>query len=95
MSGSLKPYSYFICRCGTGANPLQQCLKALSVVGDGKDILQHLALGIEDKAVLLVLRHIDSNANHKDTSNGRFVMLYPQILCLVTLFHINRLAVSN
>ena len=34
MSGSLKPYSYFACRCGTGANPLQQRLKAFAVVSD-------------------------------------------------------------
>jgi len=68
VSGSLKPYFYVVCRTGTGADTLQQGLEALPVVGNGKSIGQNFTLRTEDKAVVLVLCHINSNANHDDTS---------------------------
>ena len=68
VSGSLKPYLYFVCREGAGSNPLQQNAEAFSVILDSKHVGQHLAFRAEDEAVVLVLRHINSNANHNDTS---------------------------
>jgi hypothetical protein len=68
VSGSLKPYFYVVCRPGAGTNPLQQCLETVPVVGNGEYIGQNLIFRTEDKAVVLVLRHINSNANHDDTS---------------------------
>ena len=58
---------------GTGLNPLQQRLKAFPVVGDCKDIGEDLAFRTENEAVVLILCHIDSNANHDDTSK---MMIY-------------------
>ena len=45
---------------------------------NGKHICQGDALGTEDKAVVLILGHINSNTNHSKTSNGKIVMLHPQ-----------------
>ena len=41
VSGSLKPYFYVVCQTGARLYPLQQSLKAVSVVGDGEHIGQH------------------------------------------------------
>ena len=38
MSGSLKPYFYFISRTDAAENGLQQCVKALCIVLDGEYI---------------------------------------------------------
>ena len=43
MSGSLKPYFYFILRASAAANGLQQRVKALCVVWDGKYICKDFA----------------------------------------------------
>ena len=43
MSGSLKPYFYFILRASAAANGLQQRVKALRVVWDGKYICKDFA----------------------------------------------------
>ena len=64
MSGSLKPYFYFVFRFAAGLNTLQQCLKTFQIVGNGKDIGQQFALSVQNKTVL-ILRHINSNAYHK------------------------------
>ena len=96
VSGSLKSYFHFIFRAGAAANSLQKPVKALRVVWDGEYICQNFTFRVEDKAVMLVLGNIDSHTNHNEIppmclfdagSTGRFT--------LVTLFHINRLAVSN
>ena len=78
VSGSLKPYFYVVCRVAARPNPLQQGLKAIYVVGDGEHIGQHFVLRTEDKAVMFVLRYINSNANHDDTSRAKMMMLHPQ-----------------
>ena len=92
----LKSYFHFIFRAGAAANSLQKPVKALRVVWDGEYICQNFTFRVEDKAVMLVLGNIDSHTNHNEIppmclfdagSTGRFT--------LVTLFHINRLAVSN
>ena len=43
MSGSLKPYFYFVFRASTAANGLQQRVKALCIVLDGKYICKDFA----------------------------------------------------
>ena len=43
MSGSLKPYFYFVFRASTAANGLQQRVKALCVVWDSKYICKDFA----------------------------------------------------
>ena len=63
MPGCLKPYSYFVLRCGTGLNLLQQRMEAIHIVRDGEHIRQDFALRTVDKAVVLVLCHIDTNGN--------------------------------
>jgi hypothetical protein len=49
-------------------NLLQQCLEAVPVVGNREHIGQNFALRAEDEAVMLVLCHINSNANDDNTS---------------------------
>ena len=44
MSGRLKPYFYFVLRCSTSLDFLQQTVKAIHVVGDRKHIRQNFAL---------------------------------------------------
>ena len=78
MPGRLKPYFYAVLGRGAGAEFVQQGVETLQVVGDGKHICQNHALGAEDEAVVLVLGHIDTSANHSRTSNGKIVMLHPQ-----------------
>ena len=68
MSSGLKPYFYFVSRESAGPDTLQQGLEAVSVVRDCEYARQHLAFRAEDKAIVLVFRNIDSNANHNDTS---------------------------
>jgi hypothetical protein len=68
VSGSLKSYFYVVCRTSTGADSLQQHLEAFSIVGDSKRIGQYNAFRTENKAVVFILCHINSNANHDDTS---------------------------
>ena len=43
MSGSFKPYLYFVFRASTAANGLQQRVKALCVVWNGKYICKDFA----------------------------------------------------
>ena len=57
-----------VCRAGTGIKPLQQRLEAFSVVGNGEHIGQNLTFRTENEAIMLVLRYVNSNANHDDTS---------------------------
>ena len=40
VSGSLKPYLYFVLRASAATNGLQQCVKALCIVLDGEYICQ-------------------------------------------------------
>ena len=78
MPGRLKPYFYAVLGCGASPELPKQGVEALKVIGDGEHICQDHALGAEDEAVVLILGHINSNANHNKTSNGEFVMLLPQ-----------------
>ena len=78
MPGRLKPYFYAVLRCGAGPELVQQGVDALQVIGDGEHIRQGHTRGAEDEAVVLILGHINTNANHSKTSNGKFVMLFPQ-----------------
>ncbi len=68
VSGSLKPYFYVVCRAGAGTDCLKQQLKAVPVVGYCEYTGQRLAFRAENKTVVLVFRHINSNTNHDDTS---------------------------
>ena len=78
MPGCLKPYFYFVLGRGAGTNPVQQGIESIQVIGDSEHICQDFSFRVEDEAVMLVLRDIDTNRNHSKTSNGRFVMLHPQ-----------------
>jgi hypothetical protein len=78
VSGGLEPYFYFVRRVGAGVDFPQQRLEPVSVVGDGKHIGQYLAFRTDDEAIVLVLSHIDSYANHNDTSREKNMMLLPQ-----------------
>ena len=69
MSGSLKPYFYFVCRTGAAANGLQQGSKSFCIVWNGEYICQDFAFRAEDEAVVLILGDINTHTNHDDTSN--------------------------
>ena len=55
MSSGLKPYLYFVLRCGTLSDSLQQTVKTVHVVRDRKHIRQDFTLGANDKAIVLIL----------------------------------------
>ena len=78
MPGRLKSYFYAVLGRGTGPELVQQSVESFQIVGDGEHIRQNHTLGAEDEAVVFILGHIDTNANHSNTSNGKFVMLHPQ-----------------
>ena len=59
MSGRLKPYFYFVLRCGTIPDSLQQAMKPVHVVGNRKHIRQDFPLGADDEAIVLILRDIN------------------------------------
>jgi hypothetical protein len=60
MSGCLQPYFYFgQGRCNR-ADSLVPGVKALTVVGDGKDIEKHLSIGVRDAASVVVFGHINT-----------------------------------
>ena len=69
VSGSLKPYFYFILRTSTAADCLQERVEALCVVRDGEYICQDFTFRADDEAVVLVLGHVNSYANHENTSD--------------------------
>ena len=83
MPGRLKPYFYALLRCATGPELVQQGVDALQVIRDGEHIRQGHTRGAEDEAVVLILCHINTNANHSNTSSGKFVMLFPQVTLLL------------
>ena len=95
VSGCLKPYFYFVLRAGTAADCLEESVEPLCIVWNGEHICQNFTFRTEDEAIMLVLSNIDSNTNHDDTSNRLFDAGSTGHFTLVTLFHINRLAVSN
>ena len=57
---------------------VQQSVETFQVIGDREYVRQGHALRAENEAVVLVLGHIDTNANHSRTSSSEFVMLHPQ-----------------
>ena len=69
MSGSLKPYFYFVCRTGTAANGLEKRVKAFRIVGNGEYICQDFPFRTEDEAVMLILGNVNTHTNHDDTSD--------------------------
>ena len=72
VSCGLKSYFNFICRSGTGTNPLQQDLETFPAVGNGEHIRRDFTFRTDDKAVVLVLCHINTDTNHNDTSGVVF-----------------------
>ena len=78
VSGSLKPYFYFVLRASTAANRLQQHVKALCIVLDGEYICQNFAFRAEDEAVVLVLGNVNSHTNHDEYLRCVCLMLGPQ-----------------
>ena len=69
MSGSLKPYLYFVCRTSAATNGLEKSVKAFRIIGDGEYICQDFAFRAEDEAVVLVLGNVNTHTNHDDTSD--------------------------
>ena len=67
----LKPYFYFVLRCGTIPDSLQQAMKPVHVVGNRKHIRQDFPLGADDEAIVLILRDINTNRNHHNKSLQR------------------------
>ena len=55
VSGSLKPYFYFISWTDAAANSLQQCVKALCIVLNGEYIRQFLLQGLPGQGLNLLL----------------------------------------
>ena len=78
VSGSLKPYFYFIFWTGAAANRLQQHVKALCVVLDGEYICHSFTFRAEDEAVVLVLGNVNSHTNHDEYLRCVCLMLGPQ-----------------
>ena len=78
VSGSLKPYLYFVLRASAATNGLQEPVKALRIVLDGEYICQSFAFRAEDKAVVLVLSNINSHTNHDEYLRCVYLMLGPQ-----------------
>ena len=76
MSRGFESYFYFaqISRCGLDLE--EQIFKAIHAVLYGKYIVQNFAVGVYDKAVMLVLCYVDSDINHNDTSQCVYLMLY-------------------
>ena len=72
VSGSLKPYFYFVCRLSTTADGLRKRVKARCVVGNGEHIRKHFAFRAENEAAMLIFRNIDTHTDHDDTS-GMFI----------------------
>jgi hypothetical protein len=95
VSGCLKSYFYSVLSGRASLDPLQQAVETCHIVRDGKDIRKDYPFRADDEAVVLVLGDIDSYANHRKTSNGIFDAVSTGRFALVTLFQINRLAVSN
>ena len=54
MPGRLKPYLYFVLRCGALPDSLQQAVESIHCVGDGKYICQNFTLGADDEAIVLI-----------------------------------------
>lgn len=55
MSGRLKPYLYFVLRCGAILNSLQQKGESIHGVRERKRIGQDFTLGADNEAIVLVL----------------------------------------
>ena len=71
MSGSLKPYFYFVSRERTETVMLKQILESLPVFWDREHVRQHLAVQTENEAIVLVLGHIDFDTDHDETSREK------------------------
>ena len=78
MSGSLKPYFYFIFWTGAAANGLQEPVKAFRIIWDGEHIRKDFTFRTEDEAVMLVFGNINTNANHDEYLRYVYLMLGPQ-----------------
>lgn len=67
VSRGFEPCFYFARILFNGLDFEQQIVKPVYVVLYCKNIVQNLTLGINDKAVMLVLCNVDSDINHNDT----------------------------
>lgn len=71
MSGSLKPYFYFVSRERTETVMLKQILESIPVIWDREHVRQHLAVQTENEAIVFVLGHIDFDTDHDETSREK------------------------
>ncbi|CVK21937.1 hypothetical protein SSPH_04675 [Sporomusa sphaeroides DSM 2875] len=70
VSGSLKPYLYFVQGQRTGTDFFQQVAKSFHAVLDGEHICKDFTLRTDDEAVVFILSDINPDTNHSKTSNG-------------------------
>lgn len=54
MSGSLKPYSYFVLRCATFLDSLQQAVEPIQGIGNCEHIRQDFTIRADNKAIVLI-----------------------------------------
>jgi hypothetical protein len=47
---------------------LQQVLETFPVIADGEYIVKNFAIRAEDKAIMLIFGHVNSDTDHNDTS---------------------------
>ncbi len=78
VSGSLKPYFYFIFWTSAAVNRLQQCVKAFRIVLDGEDLCRNFAFRAEDEAAALILGNVNSHTNYDEYLRYVYLMLVPQ-----------------
>ena len=77
MSGSLKPYLYFVLFAGITeritfsrvSNPSRRA------IGNGEHICQNLALGAENEAIVLIFGNINTDTNHLKYLQTVYLML--------------------
>ena len=96
VSSSLKSYYYFFRLLGTGMDSLQKAFKAIPIVLDSEYVGKNFTFRVEDKAIMLIFGHVNTDTDHNIYLQRIISMLKPTgHFALVTLFNINRLAVSN
>ena len=64
MPSGLKPYFYFILRCGTILDSLQQVVEPVQGIRNCEHICQDITIGTDDEAIVLIFRNINANRNH-------------------------------
>ena len=96
MSGRLKPYFYFVLRVGAILDSVVTDSRNPSmVVGIVNTSARISPSELTMETIVLIFRDIVTNETIiTNTSNDKYVMLYPQCALLLS-FYINRLAVFN